>query len=216
MAFKTVKRRWSSKYKKSIHCKKPRGFSQKQYCKYGRHNKKQMMTKKHKKHSRKNKKHSRKNKKGGKHDPTDILDENQIMTSSGEEYNNTSEIQGQSQSSSLQTNNGNGHISDEHIEYIIEYWMDAAKNSDWKMTLDDDVLNDMETYLKNVTYDSNYKSLLPNDKDPSLFTMEASEFDPIFNDQLNPQDYSHKYIALCNQANDHIEYTIFIAKDMNF
>lgn len=29
-------RKWSNKYKKSINCKKPRGFSQKQYCKYGR------------------------------------------------------------------------------------------------------------------------------------------------------------------------------------
>lgn len=30
------KRKWSMKYKKSINCKRPRGFSQKQYCKYGR------------------------------------------------------------------------------------------------------------------------------------------------------------------------------------
>ena len=29
-------RKWSLKYKKSIDCKKPKGFSQKQYCKYGR------------------------------------------------------------------------------------------------------------------------------------------------------------------------------------
>lgn len=28
--------KWSLKYKKSIDCKKPKGFSQKQYCKYGR------------------------------------------------------------------------------------------------------------------------------------------------------------------------------------
>ncbi len=28
--------KWSQKYKKSIICKRPRGFSQKQYCKYGR------------------------------------------------------------------------------------------------------------------------------------------------------------------------------------
>lgn len=28
--------KWSLKYKKSINCKKPKGFSQKQYCKYGR------------------------------------------------------------------------------------------------------------------------------------------------------------------------------------
>ncbi len=29
-------RKWSLKYKKSINCKKPKGFSQRQYCKYGR------------------------------------------------------------------------------------------------------------------------------------------------------------------------------------
>ena len=29
-------RKWSTKYKKSIHCNRPKGFSQKQYCKYGR------------------------------------------------------------------------------------------------------------------------------------------------------------------------------------
>lgn len=28
--------KWSLKYKKSINCKNPRGFSQKQHCKYGR------------------------------------------------------------------------------------------------------------------------------------------------------------------------------------
>jgi thiol-disulfide isomerase/thioredoxin len=28
--------KWSRKYKSSINCKKPKGFSQKQYCKYGR------------------------------------------------------------------------------------------------------------------------------------------------------------------------------------
>jgi thiol-disulfide isomerase/thioredoxin len=34
---KTLKRRkWSLKYKKSINCRRPKGFSQKQYCKYGR------------------------------------------------------------------------------------------------------------------------------------------------------------------------------------
>ena len=32
--------KWSKKYKKSINCKKPKGFSQKQYCKYGRKKKK--------------------------------------------------------------------------------------------------------------------------------------------------------------------------------
>jgi len=29
-------RKWSMKYKKSITCSHPKGFSQKQYCKYGR------------------------------------------------------------------------------------------------------------------------------------------------------------------------------------
>ena len=28
--------KWSTKYKKSINCKSPKGFSQRQYCKYGR------------------------------------------------------------------------------------------------------------------------------------------------------------------------------------
>jgi hypothetical protein len=30
-----TKRKWSRKYKLSINCKRPRGFSQRQYCKYG-------------------------------------------------------------------------------------------------------------------------------------------------------------------------------------
>lgn len=29
-------RKWSMKYKKSINCKRPKGFSQRQHCKYGR------------------------------------------------------------------------------------------------------------------------------------------------------------------------------------
>lgn len=29
--------KWSLKYKKSIDCKHPHGFSQKQHCKYGKH-----------------------------------------------------------------------------------------------------------------------------------------------------------------------------------
>ena len=33
---KKKSRKWSKKYKKSINCKKPKGFSQKQHCKYGR------------------------------------------------------------------------------------------------------------------------------------------------------------------------------------
>ena len=43
--------KWSKKYKKSINCKKPKGFSQKQYCKYGKKKK----TKK-KRNRKKNKK----------------------------------------------------------------------------------------------------------------------------------------------------------------
>jgi hypothetical protein len=34
------RRKWSAKYKKSINCSKPKGFSQRQYCKYGRNGKK--------------------------------------------------------------------------------------------------------------------------------------------------------------------------------
>ena len=33
---KMIGGKWSLKYKKSINCRKPKGFSQKQYCKYGR------------------------------------------------------------------------------------------------------------------------------------------------------------------------------------
>ena len=33
-------RKWSTKYKKSINCSKPKGFSQKQYCKYTRKSRK--------------------------------------------------------------------------------------------------------------------------------------------------------------------------------
>ena len=32
----STRRKWSMKYKKSINCSNPKGFSQKQYCKYGR------------------------------------------------------------------------------------------------------------------------------------------------------------------------------------
>ena len=31
--------KWSAKYKKSINCQKPKGFSQKQYCYFGRNGK---------------------------------------------------------------------------------------------------------------------------------------------------------------------------------
>ena len=33
--------KWSAKYKRSIDCKRPKGFSQKQHCKYGRKTRKQ-------------------------------------------------------------------------------------------------------------------------------------------------------------------------------
>jgi hypothetical protein len=37
-------KKWSIKYKKSINCNRPKGFSQKQYCKYGRTRKKMVKT----------------------------------------------------------------------------------------------------------------------------------------------------------------------------
>lgn len=38
-------RKWSMKYKKSINCNRPKGFSQKQHCKYGRTKKRRMRNK---------------------------------------------------------------------------------------------------------------------------------------------------------------------------
>ena len=38
--------KWSKKYKKTINCKKPKGFSQKQHCKYGRKTRKNKKVKK--------------------------------------------------------------------------------------------------------------------------------------------------------------------------
>ena len=38
--------KWSRKYKRSINCRRPRGFSQKNYCKYGRKTKKNRTTRK--------------------------------------------------------------------------------------------------------------------------------------------------------------------------
>jgi len=35
---KSKRGKWSRKYKRSINCRRPRGFSQKQYCKYSRKN----------------------------------------------------------------------------------------------------------------------------------------------------------------------------------
>lgn len=37
---KKIGGKWSLKYKRKINCKNPKGFSQRQYCKYGRKNKK--------------------------------------------------------------------------------------------------------------------------------------------------------------------------------
>ena len=37
---KKIRRKWSMKNKKSINCSRPKGFSQKQHCKYGRKTKK--------------------------------------------------------------------------------------------------------------------------------------------------------------------------------
>ena len=39
------RRKWSNKYKRSINCKRPKGFSQRQYCKYGRKRTKRRQTK---------------------------------------------------------------------------------------------------------------------------------------------------------------------------
>jgi hypothetical protein len=36
MGTKKIDGKWSMKYKKSINCSHPKGFSQKQHCKYGR------------------------------------------------------------------------------------------------------------------------------------------------------------------------------------
>lgn len=36
MALTKKRHRWSIKYKRSINCNRPKGFSQKQFCKYGK------------------------------------------------------------------------------------------------------------------------------------------------------------------------------------
>ncbi len=41
---KRIGGKWSLKYKKSINCNHPKGFSQKQHCKYGRTHKKRKNT----------------------------------------------------------------------------------------------------------------------------------------------------------------------------
>jgi hypothetical protein len=38
MLTKKKTHKWSLKYKKSINCRRPKGFSQRQHCKYGRKN----------------------------------------------------------------------------------------------------------------------------------------------------------------------------------
>ena len=43
-----TKRKWSTTYKNRINCNRPKGFSQKQYCKYGRKNKNNKQTVKRK------------------------------------------------------------------------------------------------------------------------------------------------------------------------
>ena len=52
-------RKWSAKYKKSINCSKPKGFSQKQYCKYGRKKKSNRKSPKKKSRRKISKKKSR-------------------------------------------------------------------------------------------------------------------------------------------------------------
>ena len=42
---KKIGGKWSLKYKKSINCNHPKGFSQKQHCKYGRTHKKRKIHK---------------------------------------------------------------------------------------------------------------------------------------------------------------------------
>lgn len=42
---KKVGGKWSLKYKRSINCKHPKGFSQRQHCKYGRTRKKRKIIK---------------------------------------------------------------------------------------------------------------------------------------------------------------------------
>lgn len=49
--------KWSNKYKKSIDCNNPKGFSQKQYCKYGR---KKTLKKRKQKHQKTKKKQTKK------------------------------------------------------------------------------------------------------------------------------------------------------------
>ncbi len=43
---RTSKHKWSLKYKRSIDCNHPKGFSQRQHCKYGRKNMRKLTRKK--------------------------------------------------------------------------------------------------------------------------------------------------------------------------
>ena len=43
---RTRKHKWSLKYKRSIDCNHPKGFSQRQHCKYGRKNMRKLTRKK--------------------------------------------------------------------------------------------------------------------------------------------------------------------------
>ena len=45
---KKIGGKWSMKYKKSINCNRPKGFSQKQHCKYGSKTQKKNRSKKNK------------------------------------------------------------------------------------------------------------------------------------------------------------------------
>ena len=49
---KTRRRSWSRKYKRSIKCRKPRGFSQKQHCKFGRKTKSRRLKTRNKRYRR--------------------------------------------------------------------------------------------------------------------------------------------------------------------
>ena len=44
------RRHWSLKYKKSINCRRPKGFSQRQHCKYGRKTKRRHQKKRSRRH----------------------------------------------------------------------------------------------------------------------------------------------------------------------
>ena len=47
------RRKWTRKYKKGINCRRPKGFSQRQYCKYGRKKRRRKTRRKSKRRKRK-------------------------------------------------------------------------------------------------------------------------------------------------------------------